>query len=503
MKENTNKAIAINTAVLYAKMGITTVCALLTTRYALQALGNIDFGLYSVLGGIISFIAIFNTIMLSTSNRFIAVSIGKGNIKDANLQFNVCLAVHIVIALCTLLIAMPIGEWYISRYVNYEGDIYNAQMVFNISIIGSVISFIGVPFNGLLMAKEKFIVFSSVEVLAHIFKLIIAYLLLDYFSNKLQVYTICLASLTALPTFVYWMICHIKFPDVVRFKFVTDVKRYKEVLGFSAWVSVGAITFVCRSQGAALLVNAFFNTVLNTALGIANSINGYIALFAQNVTQPMAPQIMKNYANGNINRVNELLVMSTKFAFLMMLVISTPFLVAPEAIIKLWLGEIPPYVISFTVLLIVDNLVQSLNSGISNVIFASGKIKWYQMAVSILNIMAIVVAYVALAFGYQAYYLLIAYILVSFIKFFIMQLILYKTLRFDNKLLIMNSYLPSLLVTILFLPILLLRGMINPFFLIILSFVYVCVIVLFVGMNNKERNYIVSALNKIKNRKNE
>lgn len=90
MKENTNKAIAINTAVLYAKMGITTVCALLTTRYALQALGNIDFGLYSVLGGIISFIAIFNTIMLSTSNRFIAVSIGKGNIKDANLQFNTC-----------------------------------------------------------------------------------------------------------------------------------------------------------------------------------------------------------------------------------------------------------------------------------------------------------------------------------------------------------------------------------------------------------------------------
>ena len=181
MQENTNRAIAINSIILYGKLAITTICSLLTTRFALQALGVVDYGLYAVLGGIISFISIFNTIMLSTSNRFIAVAIGKGDMDEANKQFNVNLSIHVAIAVFVLLIAYPIGDWYIPRYVNYEGPLSNAMMVYCISILCSAMSFVGVPYNGLLMAKEKFIVFSFVDVVSHILKLIVAWLLVFHF----------------------------------------------------------------------------------------------------------------------------------------------------------------------------------------------------------------------------------------------------------------------------------------------------------------------------------
>lgn len=492
MQENTNGAIALNTIVLYAKMAITTICALFTTRFALQALGNSDFGLFSVLGGIISFVAIFNTIMLSTSNRFIAVAIGKGDIKEANKQFNVCLAVHVLIAIITLLIALPIGDWYIHRFINYDGNIDNALLVYNISIIGSILSFIGVPYNGILMAKERFITFSIIEVAAAVIKLIISFLLISHFRDKLLIYTITLAALTAIPTFAYWIVCRIMFSEIVRIKLVTESRCYKDVFDFSAWVAVGAVTFVGRSQGSALIINAFFNTIMNTALGIANSINSYIALFAQNVTQPMSPQIMKSYANGDNDRVNKLLTMSTKFAYLTMLVISAPFLVAPEALINLWLGSVPPYVVTFTVLLIVDHLVQSLNSGINNVIFASGKIKIYQIVVSVLNVLSVVIAFLALYLGYPAYTLVISYIFVSIIRFFAVQWVLHRTLNFENEILVKSSYLPSILVTAFFLPILALRSIVPPIILIALSLVYVCILVFFVGMNTSERTYIIS-----------
>ena len=497
MQENTNKAIAVNTIVLYGKMAITTICALLTTRFALLALGNTDFGLYSVLGGIISFVAIFNTIMLSTSNRFIAVAVGKGDIEEANKQFNVCLAIHFFIAIITIIVAIPIGDWYVHKFVNYDGDIELAQMVYNISIIGSVLSFIGVPYNGLLMAKERFVVFSSIEIVASIIKLVIAYLLLSHFSNKLLVYTVALAFLTAIPTFAYWIVCKIQFGSIVKLRPVTERQRYKDVFGFSAWVTVGAVTYIGKNQGAALIINAFFNTVMNTALGIANSINSYISLFAQNVTQPMAPQIVKSYASGNMQRAIDLLVMSTKFAFLMMLIISTPFMVAPEAIISIWLGSIPPYVVLFTVLLIVDQLIQSLNSGISNVIFASGKIALYQISVSVLNVLSIVLAFLVLYAGYPAYGLIVSYILVSILKFFVMQWVLHKTIHIENSILIRRSYLPSLLVVILLLPVLLLRGIIHPMPLIVISIIYVMALVFFVGLNKKERSYILTLAQKI------
>lgn len=493
--ENTNKAIALNSLILYAKMAITTICALLTTRFALQALGVVDFGLYAVLGGIISFISLFNTIMLSTSNRFIAVAIGKGNLDEANKQFNVNLLVHVAIALFALLIAYPVGEWYIPRYVNYDGPISNAMMVYFVSIVGCVFSFVGVPYNGLLMAKEKFVVFSLVDVLVHIIKLVITWLLIAHFEHKLLTYTLTMSLMTAMTTVIYYAYCSRHYKEIVGLRLVRERAMYKSVFNFSAWVGIGAIAHVGRDQGAALIVNAFFNTVMNTAMGVAASINSYVSLFAQNITQPMAPQITKSYAAGNKKRTDELLVMSTKYSFLLMFLIGSFFLVESEWLLSLWLVEVPAYASVFLVLFIINNLIQSLNSGISNIIFASGKIALYQIIVSITNVLSVIAGFFVLRGGAEAYYLLVAYIVVSVIRFFAVQWVLHQTLKYDNSLLIKQSYLPSLLVAILFCPVFLLTDRIHPIIILIVSFIYVCVLEWFIGFNKEERGRLQSFVN--------
>ena len=113
MQENTNKAIFLNSIILYAKLIITAIAGLLTTRFALQALGVDDFGLFSVVGGVISFIAIVNTIMISTSNRFIATAIGKGDMKMINNTFSVNVVIHVLIAVIHL-------QW----HIHWEIGIY-------------------------------------------------------------------------------------------------------------------------------------------------------------------------------------------------------------------------------------------------------------------------------------------------------------------------------------------------------------------------------------------
>ena len=492
MIENTNRAIAYNSAILYGRMAITTVCALLTTRFALQALGVVDFGLYAVLGGIISFISIFNTIMLSTSNRFIAVAIGRGDLEEANKQFNVNLTVHVAIAIFALLISYPIGEWYIPRYVNYDGPLSNAMMVYFISIFGCVFSFIGVPFNGLLMAKEKFIVFSLVDVFIHVIKLIVAWLLVYFFAHKLLIYTVIMALMTATSTLIFYIYCSKYFHNIVRFRFVRERTMYKNVFNFSAWVGVGAVAHVGRDQGAALVVNAFFNTAMNTAMGVAASINTYVTLFAQNVTQPMAPQITKSYAAGNCQRTDELLIMSTKYSFLLMLLISSFFLIEPEWLLGVWLVEVPPYASIFLILFVINNLVQSLNSGINNIIFASGKIVLYQILVSTTNILSVVAGYFVLKNGAEAYYLLIAYIMVSVIRFFAIQWALHKSLNYDNNILWKNSYFPSLFVVLFFCPVFFIPNTLNPVIRLVIVFSYLCIIEYFVGLNKSERVKIAS-----------
>lgn len=491
MQENTNRAIAYNSIILYGKTAINTICALLTTRFALQALGVVDYGLYAVLGGIVSFISIFNTIMLSSSNRFIAVALGKGDKVEINKQFNVNLVIHLFIALLAFGVAYPVGEWYIPRYVNYDGPLSKAMMVYVISITASIISFISVPYNGLLMAKEKFIVFSLMDVASHLIRMTVAFLLLFYFSQKLLVYTLTMAVMTALPTVVYYIYCNRRYYDIVRIRLVRDRGMYKSVLKFSAWVSVGAFAYIAKSQGAALIVNTFFNTVMNTAMGVASSINAYVGIFANNVVQPMQPQITKSFAVCDTKRTDELLVMSTKYAFMLTLMVGSIFLIAPEWLLGIWLGIVPPYASVFLTLFVIDHLVQSLNSGIGNIIWASGKIMLYQVLTSLLNIFAVLTGYYVLRGGAPAYYLVVIYICFSVIRFFAIQWSLHHTLHYDNSKLWKKSYLPSILVFVLYLFVFFIPKTIHPFGILIISQVYLSVLVWMVGLSKTERKQII------------
>lgn len=495
MRENTNKAIAINTIILYSRLAICAVCGLFVSRFALRALGVSDFGIFSVVGSIISFIAIINTIMLSTSNRFIAVAIGKGDDNEINEQFNVNLTIHLLIAVFIAIIAIPIGHLYIFNFVNYEGSIENVVRVYDITIWGSVISFVGVPFNGLLMAKERFIVFCVTDVICHLVKVFFCYLLISFFSNKLLTYTFIVTILTIIPTIVYFLYCRYAFYKYIKFRLVRSWGKYKSVLSFSVWVGYGALATIGKTQGSALIVNTFFNTAMNTALGLANTVNSVLLQLAGNVGNSISPQITKSYAAGDKNRAVGLTCVSSKISFLFMLFVSSPFLLTPDYWFGLWLGEVPDYVIVFTNLIIIDALIGSLNRGVPELVFATGNIKWYQIIVNTLFLVSVVVAYFVLQAGFPAYSIIITYIIFSIIVLIVRQVILNKVTKINNWRLIKESYFPSIIVALCYVPFIFIDISLHPIFVNIISLTYLSIIIYVIGLNKKEKRMLMTWLN--------
>ena len=257
MQENTNKAIAINSLILYVRLVVISISGLLYTRFSLEALGVNDYGLYSVIACIITFISVLNTIMVTTSNRFIAIAIGLHDKQEICNQFNINLLIHIAIALLTIFLATPIGHWYIHNFVSYNGNMGVAKVVYDVSIFAAALSFVGVPYNGLLIARERFLVFCSTDVLMSLLKLFFTYLLIDHFENKLIVYSWVMAFMTAFPTFVFWLYCRKAFANTTRFVFVRQWKKYNEVIKFSASIGIGAIAMIGKVQGGALIINMF------------------------------------------------------------------------------------------------------------------------------------------------------------------------------------------------------------------------------------------------------
>ena len=473
-------------------MFITAACSIISTRYALKALGIDDFGLYAVIGSVVSLISLLNSIMVSVSYRYISVAIGRNNQVETREQFSINFYIHITIALITLLLAIPVGYWYVYYKLNYDGDLDMAFVVYIISCLAAIVSFINVPYNGLLVAKENFLVISIPDVFSAIVKLIVSYLLVSHYTNKLIIYAVMMAVVNVYPTFVYILYCNKKYSEIVKLVVVRNIEKVREVFSYSVWIAYGAFASVAKTQGAAFLINRFFTTAMNTALGLATSISQYISMFAENVSKPIAPQIMKFYASNNLERSYKLLILSTKVSYLIILLISVPFFVGADWLIYLWLGEVPPYVTLFLQFLIIDTLVNYFNTGVANLIFANGNIKSFQIWSNTLRIVSVAVAYFALRLGYPAESLLISYIVFSFVIVVVNQIVLHKTTGFDNITLIKGSYLPCILVTCLTFPLYIVHLSIHPLLLILISVLYVAIVELLIGFNQEERLKLIS-----------
>ena len=244
-------------------------------------------------------------------------------------------------------------------------------------------------------------------------------------------------------------------------------------------------------------MNLFFNTVMNTAMGLANSVNHILLMFANNATKSISPQITKSYAAGNIDRSESLVCFASRLSFLVMFSISVPFLLVPEYIYGLWLGQVPPFVVVFTYLMIIDALIGSLNAGIPELIFATGKIKWYQIIVNSFFIASVVVAYFVLKLGAPAYALIMTYIVFSLIVLVVRQIVLNRVVHFNNRKLLKESYLPSGLVVAFIMPCFFFRPPIHPLLWLTIVMIYELSVVYLVGINSREREYIKSFLHKI------
>lgn len=498
MQENTNKTIIYNSVILYIRLFVTSVCGFITTRFVYKALGDDNYGLYSLVGSIITFIAIINTVMVSASNRFIASSIGAGDTKRVNEIVNICLIIHGAIATLIIFAGIPIGDWYIYNFVNYNGNIEDAVVVFNISLIASAVSFIGVPYHGVLMARERFIVFCGTDIISAVAKMICCYYLIYYFENKLIVYALIMAIMTAYPTIVNFVYCNKHFKNDIKFKFIKELRKYREILSFSVWTGYGAIAQVSQAQLTAILVNAFFNTLMNTALGFANTIKSLLLMFSQNVTKSIAPQITKSYASGNNERCHKLVIISSKIGFMIMIIVSFPLITQTDYLLKLWLDGPPAFASLFIKLTIVKLLIDSLNLGIAEYIFATGKIKQYQFYINTLYLISVLFAYIVLKLGAPAYSIFYTYIVFAIITVITRQYILYKTFRFNNMELIRYSYLPSFKIAILAYLLTLIPLNVHPVIYIVILEISLILIIIFVGINKEERKIIKNYIHKIK-----
>ena len=495
--QDNNKRIAKNTLMLYLRMFLTMVVGLYTSRVVLQTLGVEDYGIYGVVGGIVSMMGFLNASMSGATSRFLTFELGRGNKERLGKTFSSALIVHIIIATIVFVVAETIGLWFLcNKLVIPEGRMVAAHWVYQLSILSSMLTITQVPYNSSIIAHEKMDIYAYVEILNVTLKLLIVYLLLIGNFDKLILYSILTFAVSVIIMMVYRIYCLRKFAEC-RFHWIWDKEYLKPLISFSGWDLYGNFCYSIRQQGAGFVLNAFYGVAINAASGIATTVQGVLLNFSNNVVMAVKPQIIKSYAKKDYENMNSLIKMGTKISFLLSLLITAPILFKIDCILELWLGIVPPEAVFMSKALLVLNMITSVNLIAIIAIHASGKMKLAGVLNGTLLLSCIPIIYILLKcdLGYKACYVL--FVIVGVLYFALLLCVISKqVIQFEIKKYLRQAISPIAITCIVSLiiadysSVLFPNNLLGVFTYTICSIVCVMVISYLITLNQKERTLV-------------
>ena len=501
-KDN-NKRIAKNTLLLYFRMLLMMFVTLFTSRVVLDKLGVTDYGIYNVVGGVVAMLGFLNSSMSNAVQRYLSFEIGKNNEAGVNRIFNVSLFAHAGIAVFVFVVMEIVGVWYLNTHMNIPAERMDAaNWVLQCSIFTTLFTIVQVPYNAIIISKEQMGIYAYISILEVVLKLLVVYMLAIGNFDKLKLYSVLIMVVTIGIVMIYRFYCTRKYKEA-KFKFIKDWNLLKQIVGFASWNMLGELAWVFTGQGVNIILNSFFGPVVNAARGLAEQVNGAVNRFVANFQTAVNPQLIKNYASDQLGEMKTLLFRSTRFSYYLLLALSLPIILKMDFILHLWLKEVPDYTTGFCQLVLVSSLVSTLSNLLAQVARAYGKIRNYQIIVSIFLFLNFPLSYIVLKFGGSP-------LSTMFVNIGINAMLLFVRLRLTNRMIqmtygsfIRNVLFPVIIVTAVALVIpltiyfMLDNSIISFIIVCLVSFVSVGVSIYALGMNANERLYILAAISKI------
>ena len=495
-----NKRIAKNTLMLYIRMFISMVVGLYTSRVVLATLGVEDYGIYGVVGGVVGMMGFLNASMSGATSRFLTFELGKGDKERLAKTFSSALIVHIAIAIIVFILAETVGLWFLCNKLNIpEGRMEAAHWVYQFSILATMLSITQVPYNATIIAHEKMDVYAYMEILNVSLKLLIVYLLCIGNFDKLILYASLMLAVSILIMMVYRIYAIRQFPEA-HFHWIWDKTYLRPLLSFSGWDLYGNACVIARQQGTNFLINIFYGVVFNAASGIATTVQGTISGLAFNIILAFRPQIIKQYAKGNVEDMSKLVGNAVCFTTILFGCMSIPLILETHYIMKAWLGVIPEKSEIFCQILLIASFLGLLNNIWNTCIHATGKIKEISIFSGTFFLISLPIIYVVFQFkapvesAYLVFILSIVFVNVSnllIIKKKIPKLKL--NFVFLNYIKVIIVLMASYYITSLF------KAQMQETFIRLLVDCFICWIIIFASsfifiLNKKQKKSIISKI---------
>lgn len=427
------KQIAKNTIVLYIRMAFVMIVGLYSVRAFLDILGASDYGLYNVVGGVVSMLSFLNGTLATSSQRFFSIALVQKNADRLNKVFCLNQSVYIIIIIICVILLETLGLWYVNNGMTIpEGRQAAVNIVYQLSIISMIPQMLAVSYYALIIAREQMKVYAYIGILDAALRLAYVFILKSISCDKLISFASLMMFSQFFILFIYMNYCKKRY-DESHYHFVWDKKEILEILGFSGWHLFGTMSVVIRGNGINLLINSFFNPVVNAARAIAFQFQNAITQLTQSFFKAVIPQMYKSYANNEIKELHGLIMRSTLICFFLTSLFSIPLFFNAEFVLNLWLKETPAYALAFAQLVLINCLIDSVADSTICPALATGNIKKFYLVTGTIYILSLPIAYIFLKLGCEPTSTMVVSIGISVICLFARAWLLIDLIDFPLK----------------------------------------------------------------------
>lgn len=447
-----NMRIAKNTVFLYIRMGISMLVGLYTSRIVLEALGVDNYGIYNVVGSFIVAFTFISGPLGTATQRFLNFELGKGSEGRLNKVFNLSFYTYLVLSLILVGVIEIAGYWFLTYKMQMPAERFDAAyFAFHMSVITLVVNLIKTPLDALIIAYERMSFYAYVSIADVLLKLINAFLLLHISFDKLKIFSlnmVVISVIVIIATFIY-IKRNFKIVQIQKIRRNWDQCLFKEMMGFSGWSLFGSVASMTANQGLNILLNLFFGVVVNAAMGIANQVNSAVVQFVSNFQVAFRPQIVKYYAQNNLEELRKLILNTSKYSYLLLFAIACPVCFNMEFLLRVWLKNPPEYAAEFAIMMLFYALLETLSAPMWMTVQATGKIKKYQLVISSVISLNIVLSYIFLKMGFGPVTVLAIKCCLDVVYLIVRLIFMKAKIDFSLKEFLRRTMLPIILVSIL------------------------------------------------------
>ena len=503
----TRNNLSKNTVIMYVRMAVIMLINLYTVRVVLNALGEIDYGIYDVVAGVVTLLASISGVLSSSCQRYYSFKLGQNDIEGYKEVFSASINVYVVIAILVLIVGEAVGPFVINKYLDIPANrLTAANWIYHFALFAFICNLVHAPFLSSIIAHEDMGIFAIISVAECVLKLAFAIGMTYVAFDHLIFYGGYLFLIALLILILYFVICIKKYSGC-KYRKVKNRQLYKEFLSFSGWTLFGSLAGLSLFQATTILINVFFGPIVSAARAISIQVYSALNSFANNFLMVIKPPLIKEYASGDYNRLNFLFSLSNKTIYYSLLLICLPLIFEMDSVLLFWLKTDAPQTVLFSRLMVIYAIIMAIGNPITFVVQATGEIKKYFTRVEMFTILCAPAVYILFKLGLSATASFWAMIVAASLSH-VVRIICLKRLYndFDTRSYFSSFMFPAILITIIcvlvaFSIVKTFDSGLFRFAIITLANTIIVLLLLFIiGLSKEEKNVIISFLNSFKKR---